>query len=243
MKYTKEYTVNGFEIGPDYLLKHPLVAVYFQNTMACEFDDLGLAAFHLQEEGKSWVLTDIRIDYHGRMPRWRSRITVDAWTRRIQGFRIYRDFAGYDGEGNPIAEGTSSWIIIDEASRRPQKPDAFAERIGITEEAVFPGFRFGRLDPPDPGGRSEWVFTVTSFDIDFNNHMSNIRYITGALEAIPYEYRRVHDLTSITVKYSAEAFLGDEIYVECFRDGDTFFCRLVRRRDEALLCTVLSSFA
>ena len=237
MKYRKEYTVNGFEIGPDYLLKKPLIAAYFQNTMACEFDDLGLAAFHLQEEGKSWVLTDIRIDYHSPMPRWRSRITVDVWTRKIHGFRIYRDFAGYDAEGNLISEGTSSWIVIDEAARRPRKPGAIAEKIGITEEAVFPGFRFGKLDPAASGERTEWGFTVTSFDIDFNNHMSNLRYITAALEAIPYAYRVSHELRSFTVKYSAEALLGDEIRVESLRDGERAFSRLFRRNDEALLCT------
>lgn len=242
MKYTKSYTVNGFEIGPDYLLKKPLVSVYFQNTMACEFDDLGLAAFHLQEEGKSWVLTDIRIDYHSRMPRWRSGVTVDVWTRKIQGFRIYRDFTGYDDGGTLIAQGTSSWIIIDEATRRPRKPGAYADTIGITEAEVFPGFRFGKLDPPASEDRSEWSFTVASFDIDFNNHMSNLRYITAALEAIPYEYRNTRELRSITVKYSAEAFLGDEIRVECRRNGESFFCRMVRKEDEALLCTAVTLF-
>ncbi len=242
MKYTKEYTVNGFEIGPDYLLKRPLVAAYFQNTMACEFDDLGLAAFHLQEEGKSWVLTDIRIDYHSRMPRWRSRITVDVWTRKIHGFRIYRDFTGYDADGNLIARGTSSWIVIDEAARRPQKPGAIAEKICITEEEVFPGFRFGKLDPAESGERTEWSFTVTSFDIDFNNHMSNLRYITAALEAVPYEYRLSHELRSIILKYSAEALLGDEIRVECVRNGESFFCRLFRKEDGALLCTAVLRF-
>lgn len=242
MKYTKSYTVNGFEIGPDYLLKRPLIAAYFQNTMACEFDDLGLAAFHLQEEGKSWVLTDIRIDYLSRMPRWRSRISVDAWTRKIHGFRVYRDFTGYDSEGRLIAQGTSSWIVIDEATRRPQKPGIIAEKIGITEAEVFPGFRFGKLDPVDSGECREWSFTVTSFDIDFNNHMSNLRYITAALEAIPYEYRLTHELRSITVKYSAEALLGDKIHVECFRDGEYFFCRLIRSGDDTLLCTEVFRF-
>mgnify|MGYP006302811717 CR=1 FL=1 len=242
MKYTKEYTINGFEIGPDYLLKNPLIAADFQNTMACEFDDLGLAAFHLQEEGKSWVLTDIRIDYLSPMPRWRSRLTVDAWTRKIHGFRIYRDFAGYDTGENLIAQGTSSWIVIDEATRRPQKPGGIAEKIGITEEAVFPGFRFGKLDPVESGEYTEWSFPVTSFDIDFNNHMSNIRYITAALEAIPYEYRCSHALRSLTVKYSAEALLGNEIRVECLRNGGRAFCRLLRKGDETLLCTAAFSF-
>jgi medium-chain acyl-[acyl-carrier-protein] hydrolase len=242
MKYSKTYEVNGFDLDPNYRLKKHLLAAYFQNTMACELDELGLAAFHLQEEDKTWILNEMRVDYSSKMPRWREEVRIDTWTRKLSSIRLYRDYEAYGVSGRLIARGTTSVLIVNDRTRRPEKLGPTADRFSVIDEEVFPGYRFPKLDPPGHDATYRLTGTVRTFDIDFNNHLNNIRYIAAAIEPIPYHYRREKTLKTFSIKYTNEAYLHDELVAECTGKGDDFHHRIFRRADGATLCTMSSSW-
>ncbi len=243
MKYTKLYEVNGFDLDPHYRLKKHLLAAYFQNTMACELDDLGFAAFHLQEEDKTWVLNEMRIDYLKPMPRWRAEITVETWTRKLSGIRLYRDYRALDPDGDVVALGTTSVLVIDEKTRRPQKLGDIADALALMDDEVFPGFRFGPVEFDEAAVSFRLSGTVRTFDIDFNHHLNNIRYIAAAIEPIPYPYRQQHTLSSFRIKYTQESYLHDELVAECYGDNNRFSHRIRREKDGAVMCTMESEWA
>ena len=149
MKYQQIYQVRGFEIGQDYRLKPYLLPSYFQNTMGCHFADAGLAAYDLQKEGRTWVLSDMKIDFLDQMPHWREEVLVETWNSKLKGFRVYREFTISSTDKNKlIARGTSVWLPIDESTRRPVKIDEYADRLPIHSEEHFPNFKSEKVEIP-----------------------------------------------------------------------------------------------
>ena len=239
-KYTKEYEVNGFDLDTRYRLKKHLMAAYFQNTMACEFADLKLAAYDLQEEGRTWVLTEMGVDYGGVMPRWREKFIVHSWTRKVSGFRVYRDFYAENSGGELLARGTAAMLVLNEETRRPEKLGHIAEILQPLAEEVYPEYT-SRIEKPEMVGEKYRLSgSVRSFDIDFNNHLNNIRYIAAAIEPLPYDYRESHSLSSFIIKYSEEAYLHDSLIAECFGEKNEFYHTIRREEGESSLCSMVS---
>ncbi|WP_041401357.1 acyl-[acyl-carrier-protein] thioesterase [Salinispira pacifica] len=230
MKFSREYEVRGFEIDENYHLKPYHIASYFQDAMAQNFADNMLAAYDLQKEGRTWVLSDLCIDFLHQMPRWRTSVLVETWVSSIRGFRLTIDFRVSDSRGTPISQGSSSWVIVKKPGNRPEKIEPYARKLGEPHSPLYPGYRFHEPDldgSPSPlpygacGLRHPWeedqkawsiCQPIRSYDIDFNGHVSNIRYIAGAVEAIPVELRSSLRPSSFRIKYLREAVL-DQVLV------------------------------
>jgi medium-chain acyl-[acyl-carrier-protein] hydrolase len=160
---------------------------------------------------------------------------VAVWTRNIRSFQFFIDFTVTGKDGTEYAAGTSSWTVMDERSRRPVKRPDIVEALPIIEEAACPRVSLRKIVPAE-GAPSEFSRTVHSYDIDFNGHLNNVRYIGGALEAVPAEYRKRHNLQSVHIKYIREALEGDHITCRCFsgraEEGEYFYHRLFNQRGE-----------
>ena len=228
MKYTLDYKVRTIEIDPEYRIKPYHLCSYAQDAVAAWLADLGYASYDLKRDGQTWILTGMYTGYSRELPFWRDELTVSIWARAIRSFQFFIDFSIYGKDGAPFAEGTSSWTVMDEESRRPVKRADIAEVLPIHEQKACPEVALRKITPYD-GPVTEFARTVHSYDIDFNGHLNNVRYIGGALEAIPLTYRKAHSLRSVHIKYMQEAFEGDHITCRCYRsaeDEHAFYHRL-----------------
>jgi acyl-CoA thioesterase FadM len=233
MKNTTEYKVRTIEIDPHYRVKPYHLCSYAQDAVAGWLADLGFASYDLQAEGQTWILTGMYTSYARELPRWREELTVEIWARAARSFQFFIDFT-ISCIQSVYARGTSSWTVMDEESRRPVKRPDIAAALPITAEEACPAVSLRKIDSFD-GQCTEFGRTVHSYDIDFNGHLNNVRYIGGALEAIPLSYRRQKSLASLHIKYLREAVQGD--YITChsfYRNdgGERFYHRLFNQNGE-----------
>ncbi|MGC9313489.1 MAG: acyl-[acyl-carrier-protein] thioesterase [Sediminispirochaetaceae bacterium] len=258
MKYSNQYTIRNIEIDPEYRIKPYHLCSYAQDTVASLFADIGCASYDLQREGQSWILTGMYTEFGTRLPAWRSAVKVEVWVRKIRGLQYLFDFQvspvdGEAGEGEGedadraldhilsvnqreiFARGTSSWSIIDENARKLARRRDIADSMEILPEEACPDIQLRRIEKYD-GPETTFSQTVHNYDIDFNGHLNSIRYIGGALEAIPLEYRRGRALKSLHIKYSHEAVTGDHITCSChhLEGTNAFYHRLFNQREEDL---------
>jgi acyl-ACP thioesterase len=84
---------------------------------------------------------------------------------------------------------------------------------------------------------------VRSYDLDFNLHLNSVRYIAGAIETIPYDFRTNHELSAVDAAFVHEAFLGDPIRSECAQQDDRFVHRFVNMEDETELFQMVSEWS
>jgi len=238
---TTIYDVRFSEMDQQYRLIPSQLLSLSQDAMALDFAENGVAAFHLDKLGLSWILGEMSVRFEETLPFWKEKVVIKTWNSMAKGLKATREFIALNEENQVIAKGASTWFIINRESRRPillkdfenalhisggpaeartdrpiQKPSVEDLKIEDSEaEKLLQKADFLR-EEYIPGQRS-WALRrqARSSDIDFNGHVNNLRYVAGALETIPPEIRRGLYLESLYVKFTAEALLDDPVSSLC----------------------------
>jgi acyl-CoA thioesterase FadM len=241
MKSCHSYAVRTHEMGPDYRLRPHHICSFFQDAIARHYAELGLAAYDLQRANRTWILTGMRVEYLADMPRWRTEATLELWSREVRRARLFCDFRARAESGALVAQGTSCWLIVDEATRRPLPLARAAPQIEIEAAAIWPGFRFAKIEPQQ-GETYSFEQVVLGDDTDFNHHLNNLRYLVLAFEALPLAFRRSHELASLDVRFLSEAFYGDRLRSTAVRSEGCVFHLLSRGEDKVEICRMRSEW-
>ena len=241
VSFTNVYTVRVSEMDGNYRLQAHQLCAYFQDAIACHYAERGLAAYDLQRENRTWLLVGMRIDCCGEMPRWRTRVHVEIWPRKVGRVRLYNDLIARSAAGEVMARGTSCFLIADQDTRRPVPLDRYASRLEIQREAALPGFRFARIAALE-GETHALAQVVRGHDTDFNDHLNSLRALVWALEAIPRPFRVQHTLASVDIRFLQEAFSGDTVLSTVTLQGDAVYHQLLREEDGVEICTMLSTW-
>lgn len=241
MQFTKTYTVRSSEIDYQYRLKPFYAISLFLDAFALYCDEKGVAAYHLHEKGKSWVMTELKVKFAKNMPAWKDELKMTVWVRKVLGVRIIGDFLLSDKNGVNVCRGTSRWLIMNFVSRTPDTADCVRTVFDLCKEEAIPGFRFGTIEV-FYGKQYSDKQTVRSFDIDFNNHLNSVRYIAGAIESIPFELRENRPLKDLYINYIKEAFLGETINSIATEDNNKFYHQQFRDSDPNEICKMQSEW-
>jgi medium-chain acyl-[acyl-carrier-protein] hydrolase len=204
--YVKEFELHAYETDSAGKAQPLALLNYLQDTAGEHAGRLGFGFNDLTPKGLLWVLSR----YHVRVqayPDWGGRIRVATWPSDHHGIFALRDFEMTDADGRPLAQATSSWIMLDVRTKQPVRvEDHIAGRVILEKRAVD--------DPFDPlpgldGTDGEREFSVLYKDLDLNRHVNHAVYIQWALETVPPEVLKTKRPAEIEVAYKAEAFYGD----------------------------------
>ncbi len=172
---------------------------------------LGVGFQALAVQNRVWVLSRLLLQIH-RAPLWRDRIRLHTWPRPSHGLFALRDFEILDRQDSVLVAGASAWLVLDAASRRPQR----LEKTVSVIRHLPPRKAVGRDPEKLPGGSSgDAVFTVPVRygDIDVNSHVNSARYISWILDVYPLEFHGQHSLAELEVNYVGETRAGDTVAV------------------------------
>lgn len=206
--YTRIYRVGGHEVGPGGEARPSTLLDYLQEVAG---EDAAVRRFGVPDLlplGRTWVLSRYHLEFH-RFPVYAEELAVETWPSGIGRTFATRDFTIDDAQGLPVVRATSSWAILDLATRRPiplagVMPEHWAdERRALASD--FPPLP--SLEEAEHGVR----LPVMLRDLDVNVHVNHVVYVQWALEAIPLPVFRSHRLAALEVAYRAEARHGDVI--------------------------------
>jgi acyl-ACP thioesterase len=215
--YHKEYTVHTYETDARGVARPVALLNYLQDSAGDHAGRLGLSVVDLFKRGLTWVLSRYHVVFQGYPPIG-ARIEVTTWPSGKRGRFATRDFEVADAGGGPVLSATSSWMVLDLATKQTLD----------VENVVGPGYAVERRAVDDPfaslpvlsASDAEPRFRVEASHLDWNRHVNNAVYVQWALESVPPDVlfsRRPHDLE---VSYRAEALYGDEILAAVQRVPD-----------------------
>jgi medium-chain acyl-[acyl-carrier-protein] hydrolase len=197
------------EAGPDGTIRLGALADHLQQAAGDHAAALGLGAARLADAGLHWVLTRqyVRI---ARAPRGGEAITIETWPSERPRQLFQRDFRVTDAAGAALAVATSSWALIDAASRRAVKgPPGVVTAIEVTRRraAEYPARTIPRLQDHtfETPIRARWS------DLDANRHVNNAVLASWVIEALPFDILGAHRLRAIDIAFRNECGPGDEV--------------------------------
>lgn len=205
--WEEEYVVRTREVDASGRLKLSALADYFQEAAAHHTTARQIGPYQLKKYHLAWVLSRLRIDIE-RYPGWGEKLLVTTWPKGEATLSAPRDFLLTDESGQPVANATSLWLLIDTDAMRPRPLSALPVDFPVDLSRV-PAL-------PEPPGKIAVPPVITTIrrrtpdpcDIDLNGHLNNACYLDWVSDCLPAEQtppRRVE------INYLSEIKISDII--------------------------------
>ncbi|HWI55947.1 MAG TPA: acyl-ACP thioesterase domain-containing protein [Bacillota bacterium] len=195
---------------------------------------LGVGYTHLAQQNKVWVLSRLLVQVP-TYPRWGETLTLNTWPRAAKSVFAMRDFEILSSAGQPVAGGTSAWLVLDASSRRPQRPEKILALI-----RALPEKRAIDLEPQKLAACAEastqLPTTARYSDIDVNRHVTSAQYIAWLLDAYPLEFHRLHAVSLLEVNYVSEILGEEAVSVTTQQTLPGEFCHAIVKSDGTEAC-------
>ena len=194
---------------------------YFLEAAWNHAEALGAGFTQMASQSKFWALSRLLLEVQ-HYPVWGSAATLRTWPRAAKSVFAMRDFELADGAGTRLAAGSSAWLVLDSASKRPQRPKKMLPDLVSLDGVAAVGRDPERL--PDHETRDEVLSTKVRYtDIDVNGHVNSGRYIGWILDAYAIGFHREHCVRALEVNYLGETLEGEMLRVLTRQAGPALY--------------------
>lgn len=220
--YRQTFVIRSYEAGFDKIASIETIANLFQETALnhvglSKFVGDGMGTTHaMMRHRLIWVVTRMHVEVD-RYPVWGDMVEIDSWVAAEGKNGMRRDFIVRDyNSGEVIARATSTWVMMNQDTRRLSKmpKEVLAEIspyfLSKTCVKADPCQKIKKLDDSTaPYSRSDLVPRLR--DMDMNQHVNNVKYISWVLESVPQSLLVAHELASMTLEYRRECTPADVV--------------------------------
>lgn len=232
--WTESFKIRAYEAGANGRVSIQAICNYLLESAANHAAALNVSIERLFKMNLTWVLSRFHVQMY-RYPRWPDVITVETWPVLKESHYAIRDFRLLDSKNNIIGVASSSWMMIDFIARKPVALPDFIDAIQNKEAGRTLEDPFERL-PKTAQVDFAKEFHVRQSDLDVNQHVYSVHYLSWALEAIPKEIWKSHFLKDVEINYRAESVYGDFVLSNCQKQDEddqvVFVHQLHRKKDE-----------
>lgn len=219
--YRQKFVIRSYEVGADKATSITTMLSFFQEVSVCHVHLMGItgdglgATKAMNHLGLIWVVAKTHVEVE-EFPKWPSMIEIDSWIARAGKNGVRRDWIVRHCETNDVlVRATSTYCMMDATTRRVCKmPDAAQAELSPffwdgrcvfkqTERDSLLSNRIIKLDHQSAQYVSPPLQSCRA-DLDVNQHVSNLKYISWTLQSVPEEHLETHNLTSITLEYRRE---------------------------------------
>jgi acyl-ACP thioesterase len=237
----KEYSVHVYETGTDGRLTLYSLFNYFQDIASEHAVKLGYGRDDLMKRNSFWVLSRIYAVI-SEWPFWEDTLVVRTWPKGTDKLFALRDYEVCYQDGRLVASASSSWLIVDQATRRIQRPD----NPLIHHNSDFPlknslPRNASKLEPVTLDSRIASRFKVQISDLDINLHTNNVRYLKWTTDCYDLRFVLNNEPFSAEINYLAESRHDEEIIIRVSEEEENnnlFNHSIFRAIDNTELCRI-----
>ena len=132
-KFCQEVCIPCYQTNGNCVLKPAAFMDLAQEIAYWAAQELGFGYDTLHIHHTAWVLSRMHIHFH-RPVSWRDAVKLYTWHKGANGLFFLRDFLLLNAEGERCISATSSWVVIDEQSRRMVRPEDLSHLMQLDYE-------------------------------------------------------------------------------------------------------------
>lgn len=241
-KFRDDYIVPCYFIDNSYMLRPSSFFDLAQQLAVRGATELGASDFVLHERGLGWILVRNAIHFDA-YPTISEPVKLETWHSGVKGPYFTRDYRMVSKDGKSMVRATSSWVLMDIATRSIAKPDSIADVFPMeaqcSERALQPDAP-KVIFPKDAVKEDAGVHIVKYTDIDYNLHANNAKYPAWAMDCLPESETMNKRVSDFYINYNREVRLGSNVqlvraqgadgawFVEgLFEGAQSFICKIV----------------
>jgi len=196
------------EVGALGVLRPTVLLDYLLDVAGNHASRLGVGMTAMNERGLTWFLSRLHVQVK-RYPAGGETMTVQTWPSSIQRLFFLREFMVLDEVGAELAVGSSSWIAVNPATRRPVRPSALGLTFPWNERRPLPS-TFPKLPLPE-GETMARTYRPLACHIDQNQHVNSTVYPRWTLDCVPDTVRHTSLPAELEIAYVSETQYGDAV--------------------------------
>ena len=238
IKYTKDLTIQCYETDAAWRLKPASFMNFAQEAAGNHAVYLGFGYDDLIASYTAWILSRVRVVFTDT-PKWKEDVTLTTWHKGLNRLFFLRDFIITDKAGRERVKATTSWLILDLATRRLVRDPKLMEDGTVCTENIIETPADKVQMPKDVEAVHVMDHLVAYSDVDMNAHANNAMYMQWAMDAVDYEVASTRPVKEFTINFNHEAKPGDtvslyksrvedgedlKVFVEGKVDGQSAFC-------------------
>ena len=143
---------------------------------------------------------------------------VSTWIKEIYKDKVVlKDYAVVDSQGHALAEGTSSWILVNLKTGFAEPPSNSPYPFPIQlEKSALPEM----LSVLPMGEDPQLVYTerARNSDLDLNHHVNHCRYVEWILDCLSKEEIKERGIRSLQLNFVNQVPLGANVNIIRFKD-------------------------
>jgi medium-chain acyl-[acyl-carrier-protein] hydrolase len=237
----KEYRVHVYETDPDGRVTIWALFNYMQDIASEHAIKLGFGREDLMKKNQIWLLSRMYVELYD-FPFWFDKVIVKTCPCGTDKLFAMRNYEIRFPDGRNIAAGSSSWLIVDQTTRKIQRPDYSLYRFKDDYRSFNSPVRSAeKLAGASDDGNTSGTFKVKISDLDVNFHTNNANYLKWVIDSYDLNFVLTHSPLSAEINYLAEARHDEEIIIKTSRETQIklFFNHSVfRLNDTRELCRI-----
>ena len=213
--FTDTLTLNSYEVDTFYSAQTAFYFRIMQEAAGAHAYYRNVSIPHLQQEGKTWVVTRTRMEILEHV-RWPNTVQVHTWPQQPWKLYFPRVCQLYSGDQTKLFQSISHWVVMDTEKQRPVKPQTVSDRFGSVQTDEFVDPNLGRrvmFDIQDHETVLTYHPVIRYSDCDFNRHVNNVVYLEWMLDSLPFSFRDSHQAYEVDISYLAQTFRDDTVLV------------------------------
>ena len=197
------------------------VVQLFENVGSHYADRVGDSVIDGSFNGQAWILTEWKLEMLAKIP-YMKEVYVETWSKgALNALLVERDYQLKDKEGNVLAKGVASFVLINTQKGRPERiTEDMVEKYAPETIDVFEGRTFTRMKEAKEYPIEQEIMQRRT-DIDFNQHVHNLTYFDYVTELIPEELYRQQNFTQCRIAYRKAFEEGEKVIGKCLVEGNT----------------------
>lgn len=205
---TKNFTVRFSDCDHHSRLRISNLFRFMEECAISDAEQNGFGLWKLVQNGYTYAISRIKLRLH-HTPVWGEKITISTWTKGYYKEKVaLKDYLIQDAQGNSIAQGTSSWLLIDLKTGKSVNPE-----LSPYPPPIFPNKEAlpQMLGILEPGENPEVILEKTArySDLDLNKHVNHCRYVDWVMDSFSLEELKKKPLRSIQINFLSQIpYLG-----------------------------------
>ena len=208
--WEEKYKVKIYDVGFDGRLKLASLFNYLQEVATNHANAIGIGKESLEAGQFYWVLSRMHVEIYDT-PKFTDQVRVVTWPKTIDKIYAIRDFEVYGNDGQIIANGTSSWLILDAVTLKPQRPKVLAD--GFKTVAMSAIKEVAKKIKPLKEVTVSHIQRAHYSHIDVNNHVNNAKYIEWICDVFDGRFFKLKAIKDIEINYVSQVKWQEEILI------------------------------
>jgi len=229
--WSDKYFINWHEADFKGNASLTTICNFLQETAWRNAEHLGFGYSELDKNKRIWVVLRWLIKME-KYPKWRDEIILETWPRPPEKLFALRDYQIKSMDGEVLGAASSTWLVVDANTHRPQKPDFLRNVLHLTNDRMAVGKNADSIKIPD-GMELKHSHRVVISEIDNYGHVNNARYVEWAMNLFGKDFLGDRMIKEFQINFLNEAKFGQEIEMFLKQESeDDYTVVAIRKSDQ-----------